>query len=179
MKDRNFRNILIIKPSSLGDVVRCLPILHGLRWRYPQARISWLLRPDCAALLQGHPQLDEIIEFDRRRFGRILQSWTAAREFLTFLGDLHGRHFDLVLDLQGLFRSGFFTLATAAPVRLGFAHAREFAGAFYTRRVRIPYQPEHIVDSYWRFAHLLGFGHLRKDFTLPIHSHAHLSARRL
>jgi len=178
LDEQEFSNILIIKPSSLGDVVRCLCILHGLRRRYRAARISWLVRPDYAALLKNHPQLDETICFDRRRYGKIARNLSVAGEFLGFITHLRKERFDLVLDLQGLFRSGFFSFCTAAPVRVGFAGAREFAPCFYTHRIAIP-EPEHVVDSYWRFAEKLGFGDLEKDFTFPIDTAAAQTAQNL
>ena len=161
---KTFHNILVIKPSSLGDVVRCLPILHGLRIRYPAARISWLIRPDCAPVLHHQPRLT-LLPFDRRLLGRALHSPRAARELLSLLNSLYNNHFDLVLDLQGLFRSAFFSLV-AAPARLGFAHAREFAPCFYTHRITLPRRPEHVVHSYYRFAHALGFDHIPLEFPL-------------
>jgi heptosyltransferase I len=162
-----FKKILIIKPSSLGDVVRCLPILYGLRQRFPQAWISWLLRPDCAVLLKTSRQLNEIIEFDRKSYGRIGRNWSVTRDFVGFLTDLRNRRFDLVLDLQGLFRSGFISFYTHAGVRLGFSNARELAWCFYSHRIKMLRTKEHIVESYWRFADSLGFGDQEKVFELP------------
>jgi heptosyltransferase-1 len=179
LQQRNFSNILIIKPSSLGDVVRCLPILAGLRRRFPDARISWMLRPDCADILKTSPYLNDIIAFDRYHYGKIGRNNQATRGFISFLNFLRRRNFDLVLDLQGLFRSAFMGLCTAAPVRLGFAHAREFSPLFYTHRVAIPHRAEHVVDSYWRFAKHLGFGAQTKYFDLPIDPTSQKSAKKL
>src|SRR4051794_7015115 len=64
------QRILLIKPSAIGDVVHTLPILNLLRKRWPAAHIAWLVTPGCAGLLDGHPQLNEVIRFDRHRFGR-------------------------------------------------------------------------------------------------------------
>jgi len=168
IQNPKFKKVLIIKPSSLGDVVHCLPILSGLRSHYPGSHISWLLRPDCAEILKSSPHLDQIIPFDRKHYGNISWNLTAARDFIRFLKDLRSQKFDLVLDLQGLFRSAFIAYCTAAPTRLGFARARECAALFYTHRITTPNQPEHIVDSYWRFAQYLGFGHHPKNFNLHL-----------
>ncbi|MCK5270870.1 MAG: lipopolysaccharide heptosyltransferase I, partial [Sedimentisphaerales bacterium] len=147
-----FKNILIIKPSSLGDIVRTLPILHFLRRRYPKAQIGWLIRTEFADLLTFQPELDKIITFDREHFGKMIWNPEAARDFTCFLRRLHQMKFDLVLDMQGLFRSGFLTFTTGSPVRLGFARARELAWLFYTHKVKTPTQQEHAVTSYQRFA---------------------------
>ena len=155
LQHRLFKNILLIKPSSLGDVVRTLPVLHFLRQRYPRARISWLIRTDLAGFLKGQPDLDEIIPFDRKYFGKMTFDPGAALAFWRFLGRLRRKRFDLVLDLQGLFRSGFLGFITGAPVRMGFARAREMAPLFYNVPVKTPGHREHVVESYWRFTDML------------------------
>ena len=156
--------------------MRTLPILAGLDQRYPEARISWLVRPDCAGVLENSPHLDEIILFDRKHYGRIGRSVLATRDFIRFCHTLRRKKFDLVLDLQGLFRSAFMSLCTFAPVRLGFAHAREFAPCFYTHRVVIARPTKHVVESYWEFAKRLGFGHVTKHFDVVIDENSRQSA---
>ena len=74
------RRILIIKPSAIGDVVHALPVLNLLRRRWPGVHVSWLVTPACAGLLEGHPQLDEVIRFERRELGRGWRSPRAAAE---------------------------------------------------------------------------------------------------
>ncbi|HPD31739.1 MAG TPA: lipopolysaccharide heptosyltransferase I [Phycisphaerae bacterium] len=169
---REYRRILIIKPSSFGDVIHAMPVLHGLRTRFPRARISWLVAHSCAGLLEGHPDLDEVIRFDRKRYGRIGKGLTPTIEFVRFLGDLHRRSFDLVLDLQGLFRSAFLTLAAGAQVTLGFANAREFAPLFYGRRITVPDPEMHAVDRNYLFSRALGFADLPVSFNMPVRSEA-------
>ncbi len=155
------QRILIIKPSSLGDIVHALPVLAGLRDAHPDAHIAWLVSTAFAPLLHGHPLLDEVIAFDRRQYGRMLRNWRSLVDFLKFLRDLHGRRFDLVLDLQGLFRSGFLARATGAATRVGFRDARELAPLFYSRRVRVPragapQRADHAVDRNLHLARALG-----------------------
>lgn len=138
-----------------------------------------MVRPEFAAILPEPPVLDEIIPFDRRHFGAMWRSGRALRDFFSFLRQLRAYQFDLVLDLQGLFRSGYLSFATRASVRLGFAHAREMAGIFYTHNVYIPNTPEHIVDSCWRFAEALGFSEQAKDFSLRRDAASEQAAARL
>ncbi|MCK4341288.1 MAG: lipopolysaccharide heptosyltransferase I [Phycisphaerae bacterium] len=153
---RQYQRILIIKPSSLGDIVHALPILAGLRAGYPGAHIAWLVGKSFAPFLAGHPLLDEVIPFDRRHYGRMLRSPRALADFWRFVRELRRRRFDLVLDLQGLFRSGFLARASGAPRRIGFADAREFAPAFYSRRVRGSRKNCHAVEINLRLARSLG-----------------------
>ena len=174
---RDYRRILIIKPSSFGDVIHALPVLNGLRRRYPQSHIAWLVATGCAGLLEGHRALDEIIPFDRRRFGMLGRSFRVSVEFTEFVHRLRGRGFDLVIDLQGLFRSGFLAWATGARCRVGFGSARELAWMFYTHRVAVPDPDAHAVDRYYLVSKLLGFADVPVTFDLPIHAEARRSAR--
>lgn len=169
---RHFRRILIIKPSSLGDVIHALPVLHGLRQRYPEARISWLISTSCMGLIEGHPDLDEIIPFDRRRYGKVGRSWRVTREFARFALNLRARRFDLVLDLQGLFRSGFFAWISGAGVRMGFTSTREFGWIFHTHRVYVPPRDMHAIDRNYLFARRLGFADMPIRFNLPVNEDA-------
>ncbi|HMB95922.1 MAG TPA: lipopolysaccharide heptosyltransferase I [Tepidisphaeraceae bacterium] len=152
------KKILIIKPSALGDIVHTLPVLNLLRKKWPTAHISWLISSSFASLIQGHPQLDEIIMFDSTRFGR---GWYDPREafrLIKFLNDLGQHEFDLVIDLQGLQRSGWLSAFTDAPVRIGFANAREWAHLFYTHRVAVDSLEQHAIDRYLTLTDALGCG---------------------
>jgi len=131
------RRILIIKPSAVGDVARTLPVLTALRKKWPGAHIAWLIASHCADLLIDHPALDERIIFDRHEYGRMLRRPRAAGDFLRFLATLRAKRFDLVIDLQGLFRSAFLSAATAARFRVGRRDAREFASVFYSHRAKV------------------------------------------
>src|SRR5262249_24568819 len=120
LPDVNPERVCLIKPSSLGDIVHALPVLSSLRGRWPKAHIAWVVNRGLRGLLDGHPLLDEVIPFDRGRLG------FGPRGLLTFarfLRDLRRRRFDLVIDLQGLLRSGIMTAGTGAPVRVGMAEA--------------------------------------------------------
>jgi len=152
----DIQNVLIIKPSAIGDVVHTLPVLGLLRERFPSARISWLVTPACAGLLDGHPMLHEVIRFDRKGFGSGWKKPAKLIELARFTNELAERKFDLVLDLQGLLRSGWLARATGAAVRVGFANAREFAPVFYTHRVPIDGVDQHAIDRYLKLAAAVG-----------------------
>ena len=168
LSEREFERILLIKPSSLGDVILALPILDGLRRRYPSAHIAWLVANPFVELIDPHPALDEVIPFDRKRFGRLGRSWRVTVEFVRFIASLRRRRFDLVVDLQGLFRSGFFARACGAGVRIGPSKGREAAWIFYTHRFPVATLESHSLTRMWAASELLGFGDAPMTFRLPI-----------
>ena len=124
--------ICIIKPSALGDVVNAFPCLSALRAKWPGASFTWVINQNLRGLVEGHPEIDEVILYDRARAGIGPRGFW---EFGQFLRELRRPGFDLTIDLQGLLRSGVMTAATGSPVRVGLADAREGAVWFYTHRV--------------------------------------------
>ena len=162
------QRILIIKPSSLGDVVHALPVLAVLRRVHADAHIAWLVNDSLAPLLEGHPLLDEVIRFDRDRFGRMWRNPRVFFEFWRFVADIRRRRFDLVIDLQGLIRSGLLCLFSGAEQRAGFAEAREGARLFYSRRVRCADSAEHAVDKNLAVVRALGLPIDQPEFPLGL-----------
>jgi len=146
LNESEFRRILIVKPSSLGDVVHALPTFSALRRRFPHAHIAWLVKEGWAELLDRVDGLDEVMSV-----GAGASGWLSA------IQDVRSRGFDLVIDLQGLFRSGAIAWLSASPVRIGFANAREGGPFFYTHHVPVPPLREiHGVDRNLRVAAALG-----------------------
>jgi heptosyltransferase-1 len=158
--------ILLIKPSSLGDVVSALPVLRGLRRTFPEAHLSWLVNRPYAPLIEHDSDLDEVILFDRGRFGLPWHWPLATGELVRLIAHLRGGHFDWAIDLQGLLRSGLFTWISGAPLRAGFADAREGAAWFYNRPVTC--QSRHTVNRNVEVAKALGVDARGRDMTLQV-----------
>ncbi len=158
------RRILILKPSSLGDVVHALPVLAALRSRWPDAAISWLLNRGLVGLLDGHPWIAEVIPFDRKAIGPGPRGLLAIYRLA---GRLRSARFDLVIDLQGLLRSGLLAWSTRSPVRIGLADAREGATRFYTHRIAADPGRPHAVDRLLVIPEALGIATGPARFVLP------------
>ena len=160
------QRVLIVKPSSLGDVVTAMPVLRGLKRTFPHVRVSWLLAESCAPLLEGDADLDEIILFRRKQLGKAWHSPKSMLALLALRKKLCEDRFDWAIDLQGLFRSGYFTAATRAPLTAGFADAREGAGKFYTHRIDVA--ARHTVERNIELARQLGIDARATDMTLHV-----------
>ncbi len=168
----NYERILIIKPSAIGDITTTLPSLHSLRKAFPQAKISWLVRREFAPLLEGHPELDEIILFDRKLLGNWWRSQESFTELKTLFKRLRGGKFDLVLDFQGLFRSGLFAAITGSPLRVGMSASRELAHLFYTKQIAPPQDSRHVIDYYQKMVKEIGVKDTAVEFILPASAQA-------
>jgi lipopolysaccharide heptosyltransferase I len=150
------KRILIIKPSALGDIVLALPALSALRRSFPEARISWFVRPEFAPLLEGHPYISDVILFDRRRLSKWWCSPDSFKSLRSLVRELKGRRFDLVFDFQGLFRTGYFSWVTGCKRRFGNAQGRELAHLFYTDKISQDASSIHLVDYYLKMVAAAG-----------------------
>lgn len=158
--------VLIIKPSSLGDVITALPILRALKRKFPRAHISWMLSTACADLLKDDRDLDEIILFNRKKLGRCWYDPAAARALIEFRNQLRAGRFDWAIDLQGLLRSAIFTNWTKAKLRVGFAHAREGASLLYNCKVATA--QTHTIEQNIDLGRQVGLDPNTSDMTLTV-----------
>ncbi len=153
------RRICIIKPSALGDIVQSLPLLGPLRARFPEAQISWVANRGLSGLLADHPDLSDVIPFDRQ--GGLRQGWRLLRQ-------LRAARFDMVIDLQGLLRTGIMCAVTRAPLRIGLQTAREGAGFSYNVTLADTGRDMPAYARYWRVAEAFGVGAHPRKLQLPI-----------
>jgi heptosyltransferase I len=137
--------------SAVGDAVHVLPLVTSLKRHNPRARITWILQPGPASLVRGHPDVDEIVLFERRK---------GLRAFGDIRRALRHRTFDVVLSLQVYLKAGLITGLTRAPVKLGFdrARARDLNWLFTTHRIA-PRPHQHVQDQYFEFLEALGVTH--------------------
>jgi heptosyltransferase I len=163
--------ILIVKLSSIGDIIHALPVLAAIRRTLPDARVGWAVESRSAGILRGNPMIDDLIEVDTRslRGGKVIE------EILLDAGkqikEVRKYAFDIALDLQGLLKSAVIAKLSKAPVRFGFAkeNLREPASRFFlTDTVRIA-PGTHIIRKNLRLAgEALKIPVPDSDFEFPI-----------
>jgi len=131
-------NILIVKTSSMGDVIHTLPAVQALRQAHPQAHIGWVVEKAHSEVLLRQPWLDQLIVWNR----------SGMRSFADMIRRLRATPWDLAIDFQGLLRSGLITRLSGARQRLGFFPTRERAHWFYSQRVPLATMERHAVERY-------------------------------
>jgi len=136
--------IFILKPSSLGDIVQALPVLRLLKLHIPQSQIYWWVDTRFSSILKGDKDLDGVIYFDRYHWASPYYWGEVARSIL----NVRKERFDLVIDLQGLLRSGAFAWIANGELLIGVDEPREGANGFYDIAVRRPSYYTHAVDWY-------------------------------
>jgi lipopolysaccharide heptosyltransferase I len=144
-------NILVVRLSSLGDLVHTLPAVAALRRRFPDARIDWLVESRHRDLLLDNPDVDSLIEVDTLGWRRRLAAPRTWREIGRAVACIRARPYDLVLDLQGTIKSSVSAFLARSDRRIGFAtsHLRERAAALlYTERVPTNGAGPHVIDRH-------------------------------
>ena len=136
--------ILILKPSSLGDVIQALPVLRLLKLHFPHSEIFWWIDSALAPLIQGDPDLAGVVRFERKRWGKPQH----CPEMFRSIRRLRAQKFDLVIDLQCLARSGAFAWLARGNFLVGLDEVREGARGFYDLAVPRKSFLTHAVDWY-------------------------------
>lgn len=191
LSTREFRRILLIKLSALGDILHTIPVLHKLRRRYPSARIDWLTTPAFTELLRHQPAISNVIEFARHEWSQPWR-WSPYASAARLAGKLRSNRYDLIIDLHGQLRSSLLALATGASPRVGFDRprreiwraskrilppsarkhawqgAREGSWLAYTHHISLPTLDVHAVDRYLSIGSMLGFDAEPADFSFVI-----------
>ena len=144
-------SILIIKPSSLGDIVHTLPAVALVRQKYPNAKITWVINPEFAPLLRGNPDVDHVHVFPRKE----LSGLGAPQSFGPWWKSTRLLRPDLALDFQGLLRSALIAKISGAKEIYGMSDGREGSRLFYHRVAKVN-RREHAVERYVKLAELAG-----------------------
>lgn len=146
------RHILLLKPSSLGDIVHTLPAVSALRAHHPQARITWMVNPEWAPLLEDNPDINDTMIFPRADF-RGMAGWIRFYRWRAGVGQQMAP--DLILDFQGLLRSALVARVFREATVYGLSDAREGARFFQTKTVPVV-RNQHAVDRYLALASAVG-----------------------
>ncbi len=155
------KKILLIKLGSIGDVVNTLPFVNALKRGWPETELAWLIEPKSYPIVEGHRSVDRFFVFQRDK------KWSGVKEALA---EIRAFRPDLVIDLQRILRSSFFTYFSRCPRRLGFDRGRSKEGSWlFTNRKVSPSDPgRHMVLQYLEFADYLGLSPSEIEFDIPL-----------
>lgn len=156
---KEYKNILIIKMSSLGDVLHALPTVYALRENCPKARIVWAVHETFSAVLPGKPYIDDVVYIDKKRL-KSLSYWRELRR------TLHAYQFDVSFDLQGLAKSAIVAFNSGAKEKYGYWEMRE--GSFLVSKgLKGAHQYDHVIERYLDTVRVLGGTVDAIEFPLP------------
>jgi heptosyltransferase-1 len=170
---KNFKKILIVRLGGVGDVVCTLPAVEALRAGFPSAFIGFLVEERACDLVRGHPALDRVHLFPRRRLVREARNplrWPAVlKELAGFVRDIRSERYDAALDLQRNLKGAVHSLVSGARRRIGFSRptAREFNQLFSHEQVTPPPQATHWVDKFLAVTSAVGAPSGAPRYRLP------------
>lgn len=174
--------ILIIRLSSVGDVLFCTPVAEALRELYPEGHLAWLVEEKSKDVVEGNQFLNEVIVWPRRRWRKERAQIGLLRflgQHLRFLWRLRRRRFDLALDLQGMARSALVAWVSGAARRVGFQDAREMAQILYNNWVKTLPSSAYIPHRFVSAASFLGAKVANAHVSIPISEQDHCTAQCL
>ena len=152
-------HILIIKLSSIGDVVHSLPLVEVLKSNCPELKIDWCVERESVSILEENPAINKVIIYDKNEWKKGALSplrWPKiTKDVYFFVKELLKWQYDLVIDLQGLLKSGIIAGICRAERKIGLDGAREFGWLFVEERVPVSYD-QHAIDRYIEVAKYLG-----------------------
>lgn len=139
--------VLIVKVSSLGDIIHTLPAVTDAKRAYPNLVFDWVVEENFTEVPAWHPAVDRVIPVAIRRWRKSLMKTYLTREFRTFKRALQGTRYDLVIDAQGLIKSGIISrMSRGLTIGLSNRTVREpLAALFYNKAYSVPWT-EHAVD---------------------------------
>jgi len=167
------KRILLIQPSRIGDIIFSLPTLSALRRTFPRARITWLVDDRCQDLVEGHPDLDEVLVVPFKAIEEALKKrdWKGVGQtFSRLKRELRSRSFDLSIDLHGLAKSALLVWMAGARFRIGSANTtgmKECSG-FFSREIPPRPQDRHTVERNLSVIDFLGGATREAQFQLTI-----------
>ena len=172
------KRYLIVKPSSLGDILHAMPAVSALAKSCPDVSIDWVVKPAFAELPPYLPCVRRVILFYDKKFRSPLQFLPAVFQLRS---ELRRDRYDAVIDLQGLIRSAFIGRLSGCPVRAGAALPREhFSVHFYTRLLKGREKPGHAVDvNNTMMKDFLGCDGLDFSLELPVNEQKAARAREI
>lgn len=139
--------LLIVKTSSIGDIIHTFPVVSAIKKERPDVVIDWVVNKPFVELVRLSPLVSDAIAFDRKGLGQWWRPISFIKALGQFKNDLLGKKYDIVLDLQGLAKSAFITHLAKAPVKLGFLEPRErLARMAYNHTIKTPEAPIHAIE---------------------------------
>jgi lipopolysaccharide heptosyltransferase I len=175
--------ILIIKMSSLGDVVHAIPVARAIKQALPHCRVEWLVEEGMEGVLACVPQVERIHIWPRRQWmTKVLKpsNWReVAGQVRSFVAGIRTHHYDLVLDLQGLFKSAVWLLAARCHKRALWDGTSESRFHLFARRIKVSEEDLHAVERNLQVAQQLVpiSGEARFELTIPLEATRSVSVK--
>lgn len=144
------KRFLIVKLSSMGDIIHALPVASALKSKFPDSFVGWAVEESFRDILSSAPFIDRVYFLNTKKWRRDIISFNTIGEITHAIKEIRNEDFDITIDAQGLIKSGVIAYLSGAPARIGFSErqAREpLSAIFYNRRITPSRDIVHIIDQ--------------------------------
>ncbi len=169
------KNILLIKLTAMGDVIHALPVSYAIKETFPDAKITWVVEPQFREIVEMNPCVDYIITFHKKEFKTFKGLW---KNLLPFRREIQDDHYDLVMDLQGLFKSAAIAFFAKADQKIGTCDMREGSDKI-SKRIVGEHCQDHVVQRYLDSARAIGCKVNEIKFPIEIPKNEEFKAKQL
>lgn len=165
----NDKRLVIVRLSSIGDVLHCTPVARNLKKYAPSCHLTWVVGQVSAEIVQDNPFIDEVYIWPRERWeacmrqGKLREAWNIWRQLKR---DMLHKKFDIALDVHGLLLSGMVTKSIGAPRRIGLSGTKEPNGLFMTEKAPLLSGDIHVIQKYLSILRPLGINSYDYKMTL-------------
>ena len=142
--------VLIVKMSSLGDIIHAFPVLHYIKQCYPQTEVDWVVEQPFAELVEAHPLVNRVIRIQTKKWRSQYLSKATWQEAVHFRRELRKSFYHIILDLQGNVKSGLVTASAKSSLKVGFGYSSvpEWPNILATHRHCNPPKGNNIREDY-------------------------------
>lgn len=171
MKIKNFKKILIIRLSALGDTIHTLPLAHAIKKQYPNIQLDWIVEDKASKFIINNPLINNVYELPKKKWSKNRNKIVNILEFFQIVKKIRKEKYDIVLDTQQLFKSSIIMGLSGAKSKISLDGGREFSRFFANEIIKTGRKPfdinYHVVKRNLEFAKYLGCRDLSPVFILP------------
>lgn len=146
--------VLVVKTSSLGDIIQAFPVVSYIKKKVPSAQLDWAVEAPFSEIVERHPLVHRVLRLQTKQWRRSLSQLSSLKEIGSFLKQLRKERYDLLIDLQGNVKSGLVTYLAHAKKKVGFGwkSAPEWPNTLFTSTRFDPPRGRNIREDYLALA---------------------------
>lgn len=171
MKIKEFKKILIIRLSALGDTIHTLPLAYAIKKQYPKIQLDWIVEDKASKFIINNPLIDNVYEIPKKKWKKNKNKLHNLIEYLQIIKKIRKEKYDIVLDTQQLFKSAIILGLSGAKSKISLDGGREFSSIFANEIIKTGRKPfdknYHVVKRNLEFAKYLGCKDLTPVFVIP------------
>lgn len=171
MKQFDFKKVLIVRLSALGDTIHTLPLARALKKQYPNIQLDWVVEDKASKFIINNPLINNVYEIPKRKWNKSKNKIANFIEYFQIINKIRKEKYDVVIDVQQLLKSSFIMGLSGAKRKISLDGGREFSGFFANEVIKTGRKPfdinYHVVKRNLDIAKYLGCKDINPEFVIP------------